>query len=80
MSLFHTEGTQLHYLEQIDFPKLGQHSKAYLDSLFEVKVAMRKLGAWKALGPDGVHIGFYCDNWELVGPFITQKKLQNLSN
>lgn len=38
----------------------------------EIRHAVWKFGPWKAPGSDGIHIGFYKENWELVGPLIIQ--------
>lgn len=36
-------------------------------SVEEVKRAVFEMGAWKAPGPDGFRVGFYQENWALVG-------------
>lgn len=48
---------------------------ALLDAPFtalEVKEALFVMGAWKSPGPDGLHAGFFQDNWDLVGSDIAE--------
>lgn len=37
------------------------------------------MGHCKILGPYGIHIRFYKDNWSLVGPYIIQTALKIVS-
>lgn len=72
-NLFTIERYDLHYLKNINFPKFAQYDKYLLFQLYidvEIKTTIWKLGAWKALGPDGILVGFYKDHWDLVGQQI----------
>lgn len=69
-TLFTTEGSETHSIGNLLLQPLSSETKDFLSKPYrvdEVKNAARKLGAWKAPGPDGIHIGFYREHWDLVG-------------
>lgn len=71
--LFHSEGANTHHLNQLPIHQISASDYNILNSPFsrkEVKQAVWNLGAWKAPGPDGLPIGFYKENWSLVGNHI----------
>ena len=45
----------------------------------DVKRAVFSMGAWKSLGPDGFHAGFFQENWDLVGADVTRTCLKVLN-
>lgn len=72
----------MQHLYNIDINPLDVTDITYLSQPFspvDIKKAVWKLGAWKAHRPDGIPIGFYKENWDLVGPQITHTTLSILS-
>lgn len=48
------------------FPKSNSNlSEPFSDN--EIKVATSQLGQWKTPSPDGLPVGFFAKNWDLVG-------------
>lgn len=82
-SLFTSEGVQPYILNHSRFTSLNPSDKAFLNQPFtpsEIKTAIWDLGSWKAPGPDGIQVGFYNDNWELVKDKIYQIALDFFSS
>lgn len=55
--------------------KISSEYKDFLDVIFteeEVHVALKEMGSKKSSGPDGVFVGFYQKNWEVVGSDVVK--------
>lgn len=81
--LFSSDSINLHTLRSISLPSISSSSYVLLNAPFtanEIKCVVWKMGQWKALGFDGLQIGFYMEKWEVVGTFITQTILALLNH
>lgn len=73
--LFTSQRNDTRILDNIPLPSLSQSDITFFNQPFsmeEIKAAIWNMGVWKAPGPDGIHMGFYKDNWDLVKHQILQ--------
>ena len=55
--------------------RISDDKRASLDAPFsaeEIQSAFFDLAPWKVLGPDGFHVGYFQENWELMGLDVTR--------
>lgn len=73
-SLFTTDDINLSFIQYMDVKTLSLNHTLLLQADItdtEILQTVKQLSPWKALGPDGLHAGFFRDNQHLIYDDVT---------